>query len=169
MDSTLAEAWAVALSAIYCWADHAVLRILFKASRKSVRMWGSKPSPETSNSCRPRSSVMAFSSRCEIDPILGVGGRPVLHPLTWSRQLGSLMLSTITFGCYCGAHREGRALPREGEICSTTAPETFSLPSLICVFLRYTGTYHLGEWNGSCNEVDSPWAIEGDDSSNTGY
>src|SRR5207253_4711682 len=65
MDSTLAESWSVALSAIYCCADHAVFRILFKASRKSVRMRESKPSPERSSSCSPRSSVMAFSRRGE--------------------------------------------------------------------------------------------------------
>src|SRR3989442_14843918 len=65
MDSTLPESWSVALSAIYCCADHAVLRILFKASRKSVRMRESKPSPERSSSCSPRSSVMAFSRRGE--------------------------------------------------------------------------------------------------------
>src|SRR5205807_9857454 len=46
-------------------ADHAVLRIRFKASRKSVRMRESKPSPERSSSCSPRSSVMAFSRRGE--------------------------------------------------------------------------------------------------------
>src|SRR6184192_12801 len=65
MVNTLPESWSVALSAIYCCADHAVLRILFKASRKSVRMRESKPSPERSSSCSPRSSVMAFSRRGE--------------------------------------------------------------------------------------------------------